>query len=123
MTRVRKKVFVCSLLLVFLSGCAAVDATATATSDIQASLVRIEKTLNINAGDQTTEAGRDANVNEPWTARILAFGSIITGPIFIGIYILSHRSEMSRDMLYRLKGYNRPNGKGAKFKIVPNGDP
>ena len=57
--------------------------------------------------EQTTTGGRD--VNEPWTARILAFGAL--WPTGFLIYMISQRSKTARMLIDWAKG--KPSGKAG----------
>jgi len=70
---------------------------------VEAALAKIEATLQI--GDHVGQtSGGDATVNEPWTARILAIGQVLSGPITILIYLLAHRIPAVDDVCTVLKG-------------------
>jgi len=55
---------------------------------VEAALAKIEAHLRV--GDDV-QAGHDATVNEPWTARILAIGQALMAPLSIVLYLWLHR--------------------------------
>jgi hypothetical protein len=73
---------------------------------VEAALAKIEAHLQIG-GDVDQRPGGDATVNEPWTARILAIGQVLSGPITILIYLIAHRWPMVEHVCDAIKGKPR----------------
>jgi len=79
--------------------------------DIRLVGARIEKlTVDVKASlaDLEQRAGRD--INEPWTARILAVGAQVVPTVSFGFlcYLVAHRSRTMRAMFDGLKGKPKP---------------
>lgn len=78
-------------------------------ADIEAKIDRLldiqlnaAATFALLAEQITMNSGRDSNVNDPWTFRILA----VLGAMGVPMYVLAHRFSATRHLVDAVKGKN-----------------